>query len=136
MNYQRAYFIDNNLRWYAGQTLIISSMTWLIAKNRAWTAGHWQLYHISFHLSPTLKSAIGMSGSPYAYHFGSNKRCQVHISRIHRHHHIKMTHQRHFGSKSIAFFRPTTSRAHIFAPTTQEPLAPLSLRQIEISWHE
>lgn len=95
--------VDYALGRYAAQAEVVAAEAWFLAEYRAGSARHRQLHHIVLALAPSLETAVGVGGTPYAHYGGAHERGQMHVGRIHRHHYVDMAHQRQLGREAVAF---------------------------------
>ena len=54
-------------------------------------------------LVPTHETGVGMCSTPDAHDWRIDQRSQVHVGRVHRQHHIKLTHQHQFIVEAFKF---------------------------------
>ena len=63
-----------------------------------------------------------MGGSPYADHWCSCERCQMHIRGVHRYHNVEMTHQDQFLVQGLRQFAHMHTGWMLFTPFCKVPL--------------
>ena len=106
-------------------------MAGLLAIDTARTALQIKLDDIVARLVVTHESGIGMSGSPDTDHRNGSQRSQMHIGRVHRQHHIEVTHHDEFLIHVFTIARNIGALTILGTPETEVFILLLTLSEEE-----